>query len=176
MTSSISSLRLYAQSRGYLSTSSSTSSPLKAKTTAVTAPLRPKASVIKLNADLLGQQIAPWHTLIQGLSPVKEKANTSIAAVSTPPLSSDTFKQVISGPWRMLRSLNLNPYSNRLNLQGCGLQSRLHLVLQPPLQRFERLDLGQGSRSMSRRVLTYQHITYWIRLAVDLPLVPPGVP
>jgi len=55
-------------------------------------PLRPKASVIKSNADLIGQKIAPWHTLIQGLSPVKEKANASIAAMSTPPSSSDAFK------------------------------------------------------------------------------------
>jgi len=74
---SIGSSQPYAQSRGYfskLSTSSSSSSPLKARTITTAAPLRPKASVIKSNTDLMGQQIALGYTLIQGLSPVKEKA------------------------------------------------------------------------------------------------------
>jgi len=73
---SIGSSQPYAQSRGYsskLSTPSSSSSPLKARTITTAAPLRPKASVIKSNTDLIGQQIVPGILLFKVSSLLRRK-------------------------------------------------------------------------------------------------------
>ena len=68
-TSSISSLRPYAQSRGSF-----------------------KPNVSKpLVATMIAQQITPWPTLVQGLSPLKE-APSSSTSDSTPPPPSSTFR------------------------------------------------------------------------------------
>ncbi|PPQ91217.1 hypothetical protein CVT25_001175 [Psilocybe cyanescens] len=104
-TSSISSLRPYAQSRGYLLKSSNVvqaqapTSVAPAASAATSAPSAKATSAIgnQANALLIAKQIAPWATLMKGLSPVKEKAahtpspssslriKNTIALVSTPP-------------------------------------------------------------------------------------------
>jgi serine/arginine repetitive matrix protein 2 len=61
--SSISSLRPYAQSRGAV-----------------------KSKVSKPSSSIIAQQIAPWPTLVQGLSPLKESPSSSIST-ATPPSS-----------------------------------------------------------------------------------------
>ncbi|KAF8867965.1 hypothetical protein CPB84DRAFT_1810241 [Gymnopilus junonius] len=91
-TASISSLRPYAQSRG-LHTATITTAMSKGGNNASS----------NSNAALIGQQIAPWATLIKGLSPVKEKRapagfNSNQGTIrgkpASPPatISSGTFK------------------------------------------------------------------------------------
>lgn len=85
--SSVSSLRPYAQSRGFTKQSTG-SGPLGLlpAATGATRPLAVKNMVNKnsnANAALISQQIAPWATLLQGLSPVREKVR-AINAKSTP--------------------------------------------------------------------------------------------
>ncbi|KAF8959872.1 hypothetical protein BDZ97DRAFT_1666634 [Flammula alnicola] len=81
--SSVSSLRPYAQSRGY-------SKPTTTTTTTTAA----SSASNNVNAALIAKQIAPWATLMQGLSPVKEKPKaTNNKATPTPPAaSSSTFR------------------------------------------------------------------------------------
>jgi len=66
--SSISSLRPYAQSRGTVKANMS----------------KPSMSTI------IAQQIAPWPTLVQRLSPLKESRSSSVSSTSPPPAS--TFR------------------------------------------------------------------------------------
>ncbi|KDR69956.1 hypothetical protein GALMADRAFT_898782 [Galerina marginata CBS 339.88] len=93
---SISSLRPYAQSRGYPSksgfASNGTTPPATIRTHTAAAPSNNNAA----NAALISKQIAPWSTLMKGLSPVKErKAPATIRAKisPTPPsASASTFR------------------------------------------------------------------------------------
>ncbi|KAF9482957.1 hypothetical protein BDN70DRAFT_892146 [Pholiota conissans] len=92
--SSVSSLRPYAQSRAFTKPANVVGSgPLSLLPPAIieeTRPLAIKNSANKLssnnnnaNAALISQQIAPWETLLQGLSPVREKVR-ALNAKATP--------------------------------------------------------------------------------------------
>ncbi|KAH9487444.1 hypothetical protein JR316_0001520 [Psilocybe cubensis] len=97
-TSSISSLRPYAQSRGYPPKPSGQAQGSTMAAPASVAPLnissKANATGNQTNASLIAKQITPWATLIKGLSPVKEKNTPSpssslrmkkTSAVPTPP-------------------------------------------------------------------------------------------
>ncbi|KAF8964899.1 hypothetical protein BDZ97DRAFT_1918601 [Flammula alnicola] len=80
--SSVSSLRPYAQSRGYTK-----------PTTTTTTTTAASSANNNANTALIAKQIASWATLMQDLSPVKEKTKaTNNKATPTPPaVSSSTF-------------------------------------------------------------------------------------
>ena len=82
----VSSIRPYAQSRGY-SKRSSPSNAVSGISASSTDPLQPQSQT---NASLIGQPIAPWPVLIAAVSPAKDKPkdSTTVKRV-TPPL---TFK------------------------------------------------------------------------------------
>ncbi|KJA12807.1 hypothetical protein HYPSUDRAFT_210102, partial [Hypholoma sublateritium FD-334 SS-4] len=82
--SSVSSLRPYAQSRGYVK-------PKPA------SPAGNANGTSNANAARIAQQIAPWATLVQGLSPVKEtvralNAKSALSASVSSVSSSATFR------------------------------------------------------------------------------------
>ena len=81
----MSSIRPYAQSRGY-SKRSTPSNAVSGMSASSTNPLQPQ---LQSNASLIGQPIASWPVLIAAVSPAKDKPKDSTVKKVTPPL---TFK------------------------------------------------------------------------------------
>ena len=86
--SSIASLRPYAQSRGY---AGKLMMPPPTSTAATpSSPEHRQVQTRKPHADLIGQQIVPWPTLIAAVSPGKD--DTPLSEVCKPTPLSSTFK------------------------------------------------------------------------------------